>query len=565
MVLGIQDGRRNKSKDSLMKAFMLRNRINNIKIGYRLLLLVVIMCFMLVCVGILGAVGTRASLTGLDAVYKNDVINLKELKIIADMYAVNIVNTTQKVRDNTLSWEEGSKNVDEAIAVISVKWRAYVAASHGEKEKRLIGQTEPLLEIAGASIDKLKTLLKNEDRQQITNFFIDELYPAVEPISQKFTELINQQLEDAKDIYTQSESRFKIILSVVIVTTLTGLIVLLLVAYWIVQGIARPLTDLTEKVGQITGGDLSVNIRYESGDEIGILARDMNKMVQSFNGMVTGIFDGANKVVSSVGVLQSRAEKTTMGARDQSGQAAQIATAAEEMSLTITDIAKNASIASETAIEAMRTAENGKEVADGAIETVNKVYTSAIELASMVERLNGRAREIGDIVIVIKDIADQTNLLALNAAIEAARAGEQGRGFAVVADEVRKLAERTIKATAEISEKIGVVQTDSEQTAKSMGEASQEVTKANEYIKQVGGALDHIVESVQKVRDQITHIATAVDEQSSASAEVSSNAAKTSSISQEMEKTAEDVMHEVNRLVSLEGDLRGIMVRHFAT
>ena len=318
----------------------------------------------------------------------------------------------------------------------------------------------------------------------------------------------------------------------------------------------RPLTHLIEKVRQLSEGDLTATIDYHSKDEIGVLAHDMNKMIQSFNSMINGILASSNKVVSTVDVLRTRAEKTSEGAKNQSLQAHQIATAAEEMSQTITDIAKNASVASDTSSEAMEIAESGKQITDTTVETINEVNTSTAELSRMVDRLNNRVVEIGGIVTVIKDIADQTNLLALNAAIEAARAGEQGRGFAVVADEVRKLAERTIKATTEISEKIGAVQVESEQTAKSMSSSTKGITKAVGHVKNLKNVLDTIVESVQNVRDQITQIATAVDEQSAASEEVAGNIEKTSAIAKDMEKMADDVMQEVDALAKIAEELR---------
>jgi methyl-accepting chemotaxis protein len=332
--------------------------------------------------------------------------------------------------------------------------------------------------------------------------------------------------------------------------TVTGLIIV------IVSVILKPLVHLTEKVRQLSDGDLRTEIAYSDKDEIGVLAQSMNKMIESFNRMIGNIVTSTGHVASSVDIMRARAEETTGGARKQSGQAHQIAAAAEEMSQTITDIARNATEASKSAEEAMQTAATGKEVADGAVTTVGKVFTSTVELAVMVEKLSNRASEIGGIVTVIKDIADQTNLLALNAAIEAARAGEQGRGFSVVADEVRKLAERTIKATVEITEKINAVQTESGQTTRSMKEASREVTSATEYIRQVGDSLNGIVDSVQKVRDQITQIAAAVEEQSAASEEVANNIEKTSNISKDMERMSDEVMGEINGLVKTSEELR---------
>jgi len=330
-------------------------------------------------------------------------------------------------------------------------------------------------------------------------------------------------------------------------TVIIGILIVLI--YTLVKRLAIiPVRNIKDSLHRIASGDLTVTLDTHSTDDIGQTITQMNSMTNSFSKMISSITSSAKNVVSSVAVLKDRSVQTAEGAKNQSLQASQIATAAEEMSQTITDIAKNASVASETSAEAMEIANKGKEVADGAVNTVNGVYTSTVELASMVERLNNRVGEIGDIVTVIKDIADQTNLLALNAAIEAARAGEQGRGFAVVADEVRKLAERTIKATAEISEKISAVQTESDQTTRSMEEASGQVTKATDYIREVGDSLNHIVVAVERVRDQITQIATAVDEQSAASEEVARNIEKTSAIAQDMENMSQDVMKEVNNL-----------------
>jgi methyl-accepting chemotaxis protein len=344
----------------------------------------------------------------------------------------------------------------------------------------------------------------------------------------------------------QKEFMHKLLLIALALLIIT--VLMLSIGWFISKAITSPLSEVNKKIESMAHGDLTVTVDYTGGDEAGILAANINTMIGSFKNTISSILSSASEVVSSVSTLKSGSERATEGAREQSMQASQIATAAEEMSQTITDISRNASVASDTSHEAMQTAEIGKEVADGAVTTINEVHASTGQLAEMINKLNARASEIGGIVTVIKEIADQTNLLALNAAIEAARAGEQGRGFAVVADEVRKLSERTIKATAEITEKIGAVQVESKKTMQSMSESSEKVEQATNFIQQVGESLGHIVDSVQRARDQIVQIATAVEEQSSASEEVTLNIEKTSHIAGDMEKMASDVMEEVNKL-----------------
>ncbi len=538
--------------------------LGNIKIGYRLLALVVFMLLLLTSIGALGIMGMKKTVADVDIVYKNNVLPLETLQTIANLYRVDIIGSVQHIRDNTLPFEEGQKSVDEAMKAAVEKWRAYASLEHTAKEKKLITETQPLFDMAmGGSfattikpLDKLKDILAKGDRQELSNFFIDELNPTVEPIEQSLDKLIALHMTEARDAYKHSASLFGMVTTIAVVSIIVGFVLAIAFGYMIVQGVIRPLTELTCSVGQISNGDLTVSIDYDSGDEIGLLGRDINKMIQSFNGTIGSMLVSENRVVASVQKLKSEAEKTAGGAKTQSLQAAHIATSAGEMSQTINTIASNASAASNASSETMATAEKGKRVADGAVETVNRVYSSTVELASMIEKLNNRVGEIGNIITVINDIADQTNLLALNAAIEAARAGEQGRGFAVVADEVRKLAERTIGATAEISKKIRAVQSESLQTTESMRDASGEVTRANEYISQVGDALTHIVESVQKVRDQVTQIAASVDEQTAVSEDVVRSTEETSGIAKEMEMMSVEVAQEVEVLIGIAEELR---------
>ncbi len=331
-----------------------------------------------------------------------------------------------------------------------------------------------------------------------------------------------------------------------------GIIFLIVIARFFSATIISPIVTVSRMSRAMAEGDFSqAHEETSRRDELGLMMQDFATMSRKIAAIVGSIKSGVADLSSSSKSLSATADELSRGAGSQTLQADQVATSAEEMSQTITDIARNAAVASESSADAREIAESGRHITDSTVATIGEVKTSTEQLAVQVEKLNGRVIEIGDIVTVIKDIADQTNLLALNAAIEAARAGEQGRGFAVVADEVRKLAERTIKATAEISSRIGAVQTESEQTARSMGESTKGVSKATGHIQNLNNVLQTIVDSIQKVRDEVTQIATAVEEQSAASEEIVRNIEATSRISKEIEQEAEGVRREMLSLTGI--------------
>ncbi len=334
-----------------------------------------------------------------------------------------------------------------------------------------------------------------------------------------------------------------------------GAAVVSLLILFVTQRSLNPIPDMAAKLEQVARGDFS-RIGFGKGyrarkDEIGLIARSVIKVEEYTQSLIKEIKNTVTKIHSVIGGLEANIENVKKKADTQTSQAHQMATAAEEMSQTITDIAKNASVASEIATESQKVSEEGFHLSEVAMQTVQSANRSTVELKKTIDALNSRVEEIGEIVTVIKDIADQTNLLALNAAIEAARAGEQGRGFAVVADEVRKLAERTIKATDEIAEKITAVQTESRESIKSMDVTSKEVAEALKSLNEVKRALQRIAEFSQKVKDQITQIATATEEQSSASDEVARNAEYTSTLSKEVKETTDAVVSEIENLNSI--------------
>lgn len=294
--------------------------------------------------------------------------------------------------------------------------------------------------------------------------------------------------------------------------------------------------------------DLSKKVPIMTVDEMGTMFRSYNRLFDAMSGVFRQLQHTSGSISNTITNLTMSAEESAENAGSLSEQSVSIATAAEEMSQIINEVAQYSSKASETSEGARAAAVEGKKISDEAISYVQKVHTSSSGLSSMVNALDNRAAEIGNIVTVIKEIADQTNLLALNAAIEAARAGEQGRGFAVVADEVRKLAEKTINATSEISEKIGAVQSESVQTTRSMHTASEEVQKASEYISNVGSSLGNIVSVVTEGYDEVIQIATSVEEQSSAANEIASNAEKSSSIAQNNRDMAAKIQNEITKL-----------------
>jgi methyl-accepting chemotaxis protein len=333
----------------------------------------------------------------------------------------------------------------------------------------------------------------------------------------------------------------------------------ILVIFFIVQSfVVKPLGAVVRVVEKASKKDFSevLTVRYK--DEIGSLSESINSMSGAIAETMKQIATISKDLSGNAGTLKEAIEQSVEGTRQQAQQASLIATASEEMSQTVTGIAQNGAKAADLSSAAMGVAKSGKNVVQESVGKIESAGQSTRELSAMIDKLNTSVTEIGNIITVIKDIADQTNLLALNAAIEAARAGEQGRGFAVVADEVRKLAERTMKATGEISGKISAVQEGSRQTKDSMENAVGYVTESVVFMQKAHGALDEIVQSINAASDEVSLIAASVEEQSATAHDITRNIEDISVSAQQAENAVKNLLGIFETLNNFSRSLNGM-------
>ena len=451
--------------------------------------------------------------------------------------------------------EEANKIIDEKIGnlektVASEKGKELLKNLKDSKAAYLVEQHTVVNSIKEGKKDVAEKLLFTKLRSVQTTYF-----KATE-------EMIKYQgalMEESGK--TATKNVWKLI---VLIPSFSALTILMAVgvSFWIMKNLSKQLGGepgfIADIAKRISEGDLTVNFASNGRTETGVYAA-MKEMAERLKKVVADTKSAADNMASASQELSASSEQMSRGVTEQSGRASQIATATNEMSQTVVDVAKNASNISSSSAETANIAKEGESIVKKSVEEVKAIADTVNESAKLMASLGGRSKQIGDIVNVIKDIADQTNLLALNAAIEAARAGEQGRGFAVVADEVRKLAERTAKATSEIGEMIGAIQDEVDKAVVSMEEGTKRVEVGVEFSAKAGEALKKIVGSVNELQSLVQQIATATEEMSTASEQISGDIETVANVSKETAVSSNQVSQSSSDLTRLAANLQEVV------
>ncbi|HBA72129.1 MAG: chemotaxis protein [Geobacteraceae bacterium GWC2_55_20] len=330
----------------------------------------------------------------------------------------------------------------------------------------------------------------------------------------------------------------------------------IIVCIVIARGITRSLANVFDTMSAIAGGDLTARSSITSADEMGMLGKEMNLMGEKLSGIIRKLSDNSLSVSSAAVQMHSTSAQMATSTEELAAQASTIATACEEMSATSSEIARNCHSAADDSAKANDAARMGAQVVEETVNVMSRIADRVRSTAKTVETLGSRSDQIGQIIGTIEDIADQTNLLALNAAIEAARAGEQGRGFAVVADEVRALAERTTRATREIGEMIKSIQSETRSAVSAMDEGVRQVEQGTLEAGKSGEALRHILEQIANVTNQVNQIAVAAEEQTATTTEINNNIQQITEVAHISSVASHEEASAANQLSNLAEDLK---------
>ena len=432
------------------------------------------------------------------------------------------------------------------------------ATDAGEKKQlqELLGLINDYNKNANDLIDLIQTDLNAATMYMGT---ADEVY---QKIHKAFASLLSLEEKLSSQQYGTAMSSFertRILVVVVLVVALLLSFGISALVQGIILGPVRKTVIITEGVAS---GDFTRRIALDSRDEIGQMAGTFDRLVEKLGAILGEVSKNSATVATSATQLSASSEQMATGSEEVAAQIRTIATAGEEMAMTSQEIARNCQLAAQRANDANHSASSGKTVVEETVRGMERIAKQVRTSAETVEILGQKSSQIGEIISTIEDIADQTNLLALNAAIEAARAGEQGRGFAVVADEVRALAERTTRATKEIGEMIKAIQRETSNAVDAMGEGVKEVESGTHRAAKSGEALQEILTRINEVTMQVNQIATAAEEQTATTTQISQNIQEITQVVHDTASSAHESARSTSQLSHLAEDLR-LMVCQF--
>ena len=460
-----------------------------------------------------------------EELFRDRMQPVSQLKVFADAYAVTIVDSLHKYRAEVF----GEGKLREELAAARQRgdqaWKAYLATDLTQEENLRIDRIRGDLQKVQQLVDRLVGQLDGGRLRALEPIaFNRELYDTFDPLGNELEGLITLQLHEGEKLGTRTGELYASMRNTFIGIGAVALFLVLAVTLLISLSIIRPLSALRGLISEVPqSSNLTLRADSAGRDEVADTARAFNTLLEHQQSLIRHLTDTATQLATAAEEMSAISAQASRAATSQGDQTNMVATAVHEMSVAVQEVAQNAQGMASAAADANREARQGRDLVQANLSAIRELSSSVEQAGEVIDNLHSQSDEISKVLGVIQSIAEQTNLLALNAAIEAARAGEAGRGFAVVADEVRSLAGNPQKATESIRGMIEGLQSGARSAVSAMQQSREQAQSSVSHAREADEVLTHIALTIESIADGNVQISAATEEQTAVASEISQN------------------------------------------
>lgn len=514
--------------------------LNQMSVKIRLLLLVSVPLLVLIAISLISVREMGVLSDGAESIYVDRVVPLKQIKQVADAFAVTSVDVLHKYRGEVMDAAEAVKALQQQEQLVDEVWQSYLATRLTTDEAALAEKAKQQVQVFRQKLKEYQShIVDGSLAKRSGKDFNAELYQLADPLSGTLAGLIDIQLVEAEKFKIQAAGNYKFFMRLFVVALLLVFACLAVLSWLIYRSIHNPLSQLQQAISVVgQASDLRIRAQVTGSDEIATTAAAFNQTIGRVHQFFTELGDAVSQLAAASEQMSQISTQVSGTAFEQEQQVNLIATAINQMSAAIQEVANSALATSEQANDVDEKTQQGHQKVIHNVDSIEQLSHIIKGATSVIEQLNGDSEKITQVLAVIQTIAGQTNLLALNAAIEAARAGEAGRGFAVVADEVRTLATNTQKATESIRVMVDSLQGSAKEAVQAMAQSGQYAGTSVANAKEAGAVLEGIKSAVGTIVGMNVQISAATEQQTIVAEEINRNISEFSVSIGEMTRSA---------------------------